>query len=131
MFVQSAPSNTIRPDESRSSPAMHRRTVVFPAPEGPKRMVTEAASSMRIDASTCGPPSNCLAMSAISSKEPHLSVKPVHNGEDHERNDKQHRGSGRCRRVVQGLHLVIDVDREGSRHAGDIPTDHQDDSKFA
>src|SRR6516162_5894633 len=121
-FVQSTPSKTIRPDVRRSRPAMQRRTVVFPAPEGPKRIVTDAPSAMRIDASTCGPPSNCRAMSAISSKEPHLSVESVHDGENHERNDEQHRGSGRCGSVVQRLHLVVDINREGPCHTWDVAT---------
>src|SRR5438094_687826 len=109
VFVQSVPSKITRPLVSCSNPAMQRRTVLFPAPDGPNKIVMELDSAIRTAASTCGPPSNCLSMSAISTKKPYLSVESVHDGKNHERNDQQHGGSRRCRRVVQALHLVIDV----------------------
>src|SRR6516165_4026345 len=101
------PSNITRPEVMRSRPAIQRRIVVFPAPEGPNRIVMDAAFVIRTDASMRGPFSNCLTMSAISSKEPHLSIESVHNGKYDERNEEQHDG-GRCGGgIVQCLNLII------------------------
>ncbi len=33
--------------------------------------------------------------------------------------------------VIGGLHLIVDIDGDSSRHAGDISTDHQHDAEFA
>ena len=32
---------------------------------------------------------------------------------------------------MRGLHLVVDVDRNGARHAGNISSNHQHDAEFA
>src|SRR3989442_6222188 len=88
--AQSWPSNTIRPALNFSRPAMHRRTVVLPAPEGPKRMVVDDPGGIRSPASTRNP-LNCFSMSAISSKEPHLPVESVYDREHHKSNAKQNR----------------------------------------
>src|SRR4029453_18540116 len=98
----------MRPELRVSRPAIHRRTVVFPAPDGPKRIVIDAASEIRMDASTRGPPSNCLTMSAVSSKEPPPSIKSINNRKNQKRDDQQERRSRRSGRVIQGLGLVID-----------------------
>src|SRR5262245_46239751 len=111
MFVQSMPSKMMRPDVSLSRPAIHRKTVLFPAPEGPNRIVVNVASLKRIDASTRAPPLNCLSMSAISSKEPHFPIQRINNRENYERNNQQHGGGDCGRRVVESLDLVINVDR--------------------
>src|SRR6185369_7787115 len=91
-FVQSASSKTIRPDVNVSSPAMQRRTVVFPAAEGPNKIVIEDALEIRMEASTRRPPSNCLTMSAVSSKEPPLSIECVNDRKNHAGNNEQQRG---------------------------------------
>src|SRR5207249_956586 len=98
------------PEVNLSRPEMHRRTVVLPEPDGPKRMVIEALSGTRRLASTLAPPWNFFSMSAVSSKEPYLSVESVHRAEDDERNGEKR---GRCRSgggIVQSLHLIINVD---------------------
>src|SRR5436309_7152678 len=94
---------------------MQRRTVVFPAPEGPNRIVLEAPCGIRREAWMCGPPSYVLSMSAISSKEPHLSVETVHDRKNHKGYDEQHSGRPCRTRVIQLLHLIIDIDRKSTR----------------
>src|SRR5262245_364919 len=89
--VQSSLSKTTRPELSLSRPAIQRSTVVFPEPEGPNRIVIDASSEIRMEASTRGPPSNCLTISAVSSKEPPLSIESIDDREDDERDNQQHR----------------------------------------
>src|SRR5262245_33404541 len=121
----------MRPEVSVSRPAMQRSTVVLPAPEGPNRMVIDAASEIRTEAWTRGPPLNCLPMSAISSKEPPLSIESINDGKNNERNDQQHRRRQSSRRIVEALHLVVDVDRESPCYAGNVTADHQNDSELS
>src|SRR5215831_9077396 len=52
----------------RSSPAKHRRAVVFPEPEGPNKTVSEKWSTGRRRRTCIGGPSrNCFSNSATSS----------------------------------------------------------------
>src|SRR5439155_27348479 len=57
--------------------------------------------------------------------------RSIHEGEHNERNNQQHE-----RRVIGGsviacLHLVVDVDRDGTRHAWNVAAYHQDDAELA
>src|SRR5215831_12315146 len=131
MLAQSWPSKMMRPPVGFSRPAMHRKTVVFPAPEGPKRMVVDGPGGIRRAASTRKPLSNRLSMSAINSKEPYLPIEPVHDGKNHERNDQQSRRSYCRLRVIQCLHLIVDIDRQSPSDAGNISADHEDHSEFS
>ena len=54
----------------------------------------------------CNPLSNCFSMSAISSKEPHLPVESVNDGENHERYYQE--DSGSCRRTENNLAPALD-----------------------
>src|SRR5947207_8457806 len=130
-LAQSCPSKTILPPLSFSSPAMHRKIVVLPAPDGPKRIVVEGPAEMRSPASTRNPLLNCLSMSAISSKEPHLPVKSVNDGKNHERYDEEDGGSYTRSGIIQRLYLIVDVDRKSSSHTRNIAANHQYDAEFS
>src|SRR5262245_49589649 len=105
--VQSLSLKMIFPAVSFSRPEMHLRTVVLPEPDGPKSIVIEALSGIRRLASTLAPPLNFFSMSAVSSKEPYLSVECVDCAQDEERYDEKHRRRHSCGRIVQTLDLVV------------------------
>src|SRR5690349_10245086 len=67
----------MRPSLIRSSPAIQRRTVVLPAPEGPNRTVTRDAGSTSTEARTLRPFLKVLTMCAVSNR---ASVEPFQYG---------------------------------------------------
>src|SRR5204863_5862685 len=93
--------------------------------------VVEEPAGMRSPASTRNPLSNCFSMSAISSKEPHLPVKSVNDGKNHERYDEENGRSYTRSGIIERLHLIVDVDRKGSSHTGNIAANHQYDAEFS
>src|ERR1700745_731025 len=110
----------IRPALSFSRPAMHRKTVVFPAPDGPKRIVVEAPGGIRSLASIRRPLSNRFSMSAISSKKPYLPVESVNNGKNHERDNEQRGRSDGSLGIIETLHLIVDIYGESLGYAGNV-----------
>src|ERR1051326_6207797 len=121
----------IRPLVGFSRPARHRKSVVLPAPDGPKRMVIDGPGGIRRLASTRNPVSNRFSMSAINSKEPYLPIKCVYDGKNNERNDQQSSRSDRRLGIIQSLHLIIDIDRQRSSDSGNISTDHKDHAELS
>src|SRR5439155_20564725 len=70
-------------------------------------------------------------MSAISSKEPYLSVESVHQGQNHKRCNKQHGGCFRRTGIILPLDLIVDIDRERACHPWNVAADHEHDAKLA
>src|SRR5580693_5607454 len=107
----------MEPASGVSKPAISRSTVVFPAPEGPNRTVTECLPKGRPRAAVIwGPPGCRLRTSTLSSLPirgpygPDLPAQSV-GGRQNQKGDAQqkkrsvHRGG-----VVERLHVVINRD---------------------
>src|SRR3954469_6105729 len=77
------------------------------------------------------PPRNCFSMSAVSSKEPYLSVESVYRAEDDEGQGQKHGGCGGRRGIVQLQHPVININGESPRDAGNVSADHQDNTELS
>src|SRR5213593_4725069 len=78
----------------------------------------------------CGPPSYFLSMSAIRSKEPHLSVQSIYDRQNHKRGNQQHNRRFCRAGVIQSLHLIVDVDGERARDARNVATHHEYHAKL-
>src|ERR1700727_3242430 len=112
---------TIRPESGRTNPAIDRRIVVFPLPEGPKRTVH---GWLRENFAFRGiPPRQCSICTVSRWAEELLDdIDPPSIGfahprqkknrkQCHDRKANQHQRGSVRRRVVKLLHLVVQRNR--------------------
>src|SRR5258708_38199092 len=76
------------PDCGRSSPARHRRAVVFPEPEGPNKTVSEKWSTGRRRRTCIGGPSRNRFSNSATSSGP-ISSLPIDEVRHRERKEGQ------------------------------------------
>src|SRR5882762_7932022 len=120
-----------------SRPAMSRRSVLLPAPDGPKTTVHGVASLHSM--SRWKLPRRALRLS--STIAPLLPVPGptcvqatgtrVDQDERKNAEDEQREGSAIGGGVVEAFYLVEEHDGEGARRAGDVSTEHQDYAELA
>src|SRR5262245_43535922 len=118
-MVASSPSKRTWPRSARSSPAMMRRRLVFPEPEGPRRATSSPVGTVRLTSLT-------------ATKEPKVFVTfltsmdigalrrggraPLHEGlghEGHEGEEREEGGDGE--RGLEVVLVVQDLHVEGQR----------------
>src|SRR5262249_42242778 len=116
----------------RSSPAKHRRAVVFPEPEGPNRTVSEKWSTGRRRRTCIGGPSTNFFSNSAKSSGP-ISPLPIEQMRHRERNERrcqQDEGGQGCPSVIDRLNLIVDGDRYRARDPRDITPHHEHDAEL-
>src|SRR5215831_16362677 len=121
------------PPCGRSSPARHRRAVVFPEPEGPNKTVSEKWSTGRRRRTCIGGPSmNCFSNSATSSGPiSSLPIQEMRHRERDERRRQQHEGSHGSPPIIDCLNLIVDRDGYRARGSGDVSAHHEHDTELS
>src|SRR5690242_20208687 len=103
---------------------MAASTVLFPAPDGPKRIVTPGA---KVRSTSRAKPARATftRMASDSAMADPTSRELVHHVEHRERERRQHAHHGESVALPPRLDRVVDRQRRGLRLAGDIAGHHQ------
>src|SRR5262249_9717041 len=143
--VTSRPSWRTEPESAISRPAMMRRSVVFPEPEGPRSASSAPSSTSRLTSARATnvpkrlptfltlmlmspPPTPGGSWLTSNGEEPLLLLEvaarlPLERGLHEERDERQHRqqrGHGERARHVVLLEELLDAERHGVRLPGDV-----------
>ena len=139
--TRASPSNRMTPASGRSRPAIWRRIVVLPAPDGPNSTsIDPGRRSTSRRASIAKPPANRCATATRSAAAPAVSdavfshtdrCSEYVDARIEERHDQQQQRRPRRRRVVERLHRVVDRDRHRPRDARQVAADHQHHAELA
>src|SRR5262245_62950562 len=115
----------------RYNPAIVRRIVVLPLPDGPNSATTWSDSQVNSTSSGIGATWRRRTKSLWSATAGHDA--PRQRGRRHERDDgddEQRGGHDTRRLVIESLHTVIDRDAQGARLAGQVAADHEHDAEL-
>src|SRR5580693_3307606 len=126
----------MRPESGRSRPAMMRRIVVLPAPEGAKSAV-HGASKVNLMSRSSGPARCWMEISwTVVRPATWLGKLPpraarVDEGQAGDCEGYQQECGAIGGIVAAVLHLVVERDREGLGDAGDVAAEHEDYAELA
>src|SRR5579871_6618236 len=166
------PSSTMRPRSGVSRPAMARRDMDLPEPDGPRKprgaWSTENSTARRkpgicfsmaisrgilsrtgfqpvgfrivlAGARDLDYPVECdrlqacptFALCALAPDGQGAAICAVDDGENDEGEEQQDECCAVRYVVIRRLHLVVNIDRNGARYAGDVAADHEHHAEFA
>src|SRR6266550_7794100 len=111
---------------------MARNVVDLPAPEGPTSASSSPSLQENSTASGIGPA--CLSVTwSPASTMPATDAAREHvgDGERNEREKQQQRRHDAGTVLIEGLHPVVDGDRDRFRFAGNAAAHHQHNAEFA
>src|SRR5687767_3245799 len=132
-----APLHTTLPFVGRYSPAIARRIVVLPLPEGPASAMNSPAATENLTSSGMGVacrsstsrPRPADAASAMPAT--HALGQNVAEGNRKQREEKEKRSHAAGRGIVKRLDAIVDRNGDRPRLARDAAPDHQDDAELA
>src|SRR5215203_3920169 len=132
---QVSPSQMICPKAGRYRPAIVRRIVVLPAPEGPISATISPGRHVNARSSGITPPCLILTVSPpiVASGMPaaHMPSQAIDDGDRDDREGEEKRRYRACSRRVERLRTVVDGERCGLGLPRDAAADHQHDAELA